>query len=340
MHRKILVADPDAQVLHLATPGSRASLRTGRIVVTKAREQLATVPIERVYGLVAHGNTDLSSALIRELLWRDITVVWCSSAGRVIGWAASAHRPNGGPRVRQHVASANGHLDLARSVITAKICNQATLLRRHGNAPDAVRRLRVLQRRAGEVSSLPELFGIEGDAAARYFAAFATMLSPRVIKDDGIVFAARDRRPARDPVNAALNYAYGLLLADTIRAVVACGLDPHAGFLHSSERNKPALALDLAEEFRAPIADSVVLGAFNNGELRPHDFSCVTGSTHLRQTGRSALIAAYERRVSGRFTHPLFGYQVTWRRAMEVQARLVLGVIDGTQPHYRGITTR
>lgn len=94
------------------------------------------------------------------------------------------------------------------------------------------------------------------------------------------------------------------------------------------------------EEMRAPVADSVVIGAFNNGELSRTDFSDVTGSTRLRPSGRSSLIKAYERRVTTQFKHPSFGYQVTWRRAMEVQARLILGVLDGTQPTYRGIETR
>ena len=141
-------------------------------------------------------------------------------------------------------------------------------------------------------------------------------------------------------MNATLNYVYGMLLADMIRAVVACGLDPHAGFLHSSNRNKPALALDLCEEFRAPIADSVVVGAFNNGELSSGDFTAALGPTRLRERGRRALIAAYERRAQTRFRHPIFGYSVTWRRAMEVQARMLLGVIDGTQREYIGIRIR
>ena len=121
---------------------------------------------------------------------------------------------------------------------------------------------------------------------------------------------------------------------------MACGLDPHAGFLHSSERNKPALALDLCEELRAPVADSVVINAFNNAEIKARDFSNITGSTRLRDEGRNALIAAYGRRVMTQFRHPLFGYQVTWRRAMEIQARLVLGVVDGTHTSYKGISTR
>ena len=340
VRRRVLVADPDSQVLHLATPGSRAFIRSGRIRVEKGREEIGSVPAERVMSLVVHGNVDVSSALIRELLWRGAPILWCSGTGRLVGWAAPAASPNGGPRVSQHVASASGHLGLAREFVAAKICNQATLLRRHGSASATVSELRDLQARARLASSLPELLGIEGDAAARYFSAFETMLTAAVRQAQGLKLDTRTRRPARDPVNAALNFCYGMLLADVTRAVVACGLDPHAGFLHSSGRNKPALALDLSEEFRAPVADAVVIAAFNNGEVKVRDFTSVTGSTRLRDDGRAALIRAYERRVMTEFRHPLFGYQVTWRRAMEIQARLVLGVIDGTQGSYKGIATR
>lgn len=141
-------------------------------------------------------------------------------------------------------------------------------------------------------------------------------------------------------MNAALDYTYALLLGDCIRSLVACGLDPHAGFLHSSSRNKPALALDLMEEFRAPVADSVVVRAIRNGEIGEQDFIGDIDSCRMTDHGRRQLIAGFERRIETSFRHPIFGYDVTWRRAIEVQARLVLGAIDGTQPGYKGVTVR
>ncbi len=337
--RRILVADPDTQIVHLAAAGSRASTRGGRLLVHAHGAETASIPLERIQGVVVHGNVDLTGGLIRELLWRSLAIVWCTGTGRVVGWAVPGAGPNGAVRVRQHEAAAGGRLDLAREFVGAKIANQATLLRRNGHADAMLATLRSLQRRAAHARTATELLGVEGEAAAIYFSRFSTMLSSRVLAS-GINFATRSGRPARDPVNAALNYAYAMLLADLVRAVAACGLDPHAGFLHTSTRNKPALALDLCEEFRAPLADSTVVGAFNNGELGPGDFSDVLGATRLREAGRRTLIAAYERRAQTEFRHPVFGYQVTWRRAMEVQARMVLGVIDGTQARYVGIRTR
>ena len=232
--RRIVVADPDTQVLHLTTAGSRAYISRGRIEVSKSGEKLGTFPIERVQGLVVHGNVDLSSGLIRELLWRSPSVVWCTSSGRVTGWAQPVQGANGGPRLLQHVASHDGRIDLARQFIAAKIANQATLLRRHSTGTDVVARLRALQRQALDAPSLTDLFGIEGEAAARYFENFLTMIRPKIIDTEELTFSTRTRRPARDLLNAALNFCYGLATADALRAVVACGLDPNAGFLHSS----------------------------------------------------------------------------------------------------------
>jgi CRISPR-associated protein Cas4/CRISPR-associated endonuclease Cas2 len=167
VRRRVLAADPDAQVVHLATPGARASVRAGRLRVHKADEQLTSVPLERVLAVVVHGNTDLSSGLVRELLWRRVPVVWCSSSGRVIGWAVSARSPNALGRVRQHVTAERGHLGLARQFIAAKIGNQATLLRRHGSTPQTVAALRLLRRRAAEATSLADIFGVEGERTQR-----------------------------------------------------------------------------------------------------------------------------------------------------------------------------
>lgn len=335
--RRVRVLDPDTQVVHLSTFGARAGISAGRIVVTKAGEKIGEVPIERVLALQVHGNVDVSSALLRELLWRGLTVVWCTGIGRVVGWASSASSPNGLTRVAQHVASAEGRLAIAREMLAAKVSNQATQARRSlGNVPQ-VAALRSLSARLLECATWQDALGVEGEAASVYFELF-----PRLLVKEAASWAwsGRSGRPARDPVNALLNYAYGMLLSDCIRAVVSCGLDPHAGFIHSSNRNKPALALDLMEEFRAPVADSVVINAINNGEVRPDDFDDRLGSVRLNDRARKALIAGYERRVQTEFRHPVFGYQVSWRRAMEVQARQVLGYLDGSQPRYVGVRVR
>lgn len=336
--RRIVVSDPDTQVVYLGTPGSRASTRQGQMIVSKSDETLAKIPLERIQALQVHGNIDLTSGLIRELLWRKVPIVWSSGTGRMYGWALSTYGPNGQHRVTQHVASAEGRLALAREFVASKIANQGTQLRRSGASAQLITQIRNIQRRVTEAQRWQDVIGLEGEAASLYFGNWSQLMKPR--ERDRWDWSGRSGRPATDPLNALLNYAYGALTSDALRAIISCGLDPHAGFLHSSGRNKPALALDLMEEFRAPVADSVVQTVVNNREVDPKDFDNRLGTSRMNDKARKALIVAYERRMQTEFRHPVFGYSVTWRRALEIQARQVLGFLDGTQNEYRGIRVR
>lgn len=337
--RRISVADPDAEILHVQTYGSRVRLRSHRVEVVKGEETLASVPLERVGGIVVFGNADLSSAVVRELLWRRASIVWCTGRGRVVGWASTAESPHGLERSHQHALSLEGSLSFAREAIRAKIANQATALRRHGCQTEA-EKLRAVSGEIRSSQSIPNVLAMEGQAAAIYFARFPDFLKGEDAEFFRLHWPGRRGRGATDPLNLMLNISYGLLVSDAIRAIAACGLDPAAGFLHSSSRNKPALALDLMEEFRTPIAESVVIRAINNGEVQRDHFTDSVGDWRIRDSGRRSLVRAYDRRVKTEFKHPVFGYQVSWRRAVEVQARMVLALVEGTRRDYRGIVTR
>jgi len=331
--RRIAVADPMGQILHLSTPGSRARLRRGRIEVISRDQEPVTVPLAQVAGVAVHGNVDVSSALLREILARGFPILWCSWSGKVIGWANPIDTPNGDARGPQHRLPAETRLQVTRSIVAAKIANQRGLLRRH--KLEGREAMRPLADRARTANTVEEAVGFEGAAAAAYFRLLDGALRP-----DWATLAGRHARPARDAVNAALNLSYGLLLMDVLRAVVACGLDPSGGVIHSPGRNKPALALDLMEEFRPTVADSTVLWAINNGELKERDFRNDLGTVRLSERGRKALIAAYERRVASEFRHPRYGYRVTWRCAMEIQARMFLATVLSPDEEYEAIVTR
>jgi CRISPR-associated endonuclease Cas1 len=153
-------------------------------------------------------------------------------------------------------------------------------------------------------------------------------------------FEKRNRRPPADPVNALLSYAYSLLTRAVSVALTAVGFDAYRGFYHQPRYGRPALALDLMEPFRPLIADSAVIMAINNAEVRPSDFVSAAGSVALTNDGRRRFIASFERRLSQEVTHPLFGYRVSYRRLLEVQARLLARHLLGEIPDYPNFTTR
>ena len=335
---RIMVKVPDHAVTHLATPGARAYLKSGRMHVSKNGDEITSVPLDSIQALQIHGNVDVSSGLMRELMWRNIPILWCSGTGRLMGWSVSSYGPNGETRVAQHVASHEGRLDLAREFISAKIHNQIVLLRRSDKNNNVLFDMKHIEKSVVNANRIQDILSLEGQAAALYFSQFHHLIS--VNKRNEWPWLERMRHPAPDPLNALLDYTYSLLLSDCIRAIVSCGLDAHAGFLHSSKRNKPALALDLMEEFRAPIADSVVQTVVNNGEIKRNGFANVMGSVRLRDETRKTLIGAYERRMATELKHPVYAYRASWRRIVEIQARMVLGRLEGSLERYRGIRVR
>jgi CRISPR-associated protein Cas1 len=150
----------------------------------------------------------------------------------------------------------------------------------------------------------------------------------------------RNRRPPRDPLNALLSFCYSMLTKDLVAVTLGVGLDPYLGVYHRSRYGRPSLALDLAEEFRPLIADSVVIALLNNGEITSADFIRRAGAVSLMPDARRTVLRAYERRLDAEVKHPMFGYRISYRRVLDLQARLLAATIVGEIPTYPPMVTR
>lgn len=339
--RRLLAGDSPAKPLYATTPGSFIRKRSGRLVLEDEGEETATRRLIDISHLAVFGNVTVGAAAVRACMDNDIPILWFSHGG----WFSGYSIPHGGSwvarRQAQYSAAADSAIALPYAVafVRGKIKNQRTLLRRLGG-DDVDATLDRLERLVGQARSsetVESLLGIEGTAARLYFQAFPLMLSSRGQDFD---FESRNRRPPKDPINAMLSFAYALLLRDATVAVLSAGLDPQVGFLHKPRFGRPSLALDLAEEFRPLVADSTVLMAVNNGEVRDSHFISRAGAVAMTKKGRAALIKAYERRVAVKLKHPLFGYKTTYRRCMELQGRQLAAVIDRDLEAYSPLTTR
>jgi CRISPR-associated protein Cas1 len=190
--------------------------------------------------------------------------------------------------------------------------------------------------RVARVESAESLLGLEGMAAKCYFQGFFDLLRGRHEFD----VTGRNRRPPRDPVNAVLSFVYSMLIKELTIVLQSVGFDPMLGFFHRPRFGRPGLALDCSEEYRPLIGDSVTLMVFNNGEVDHGSFLERAGAVTLTEAGRRAVIAAYERRMAQEVTHPIFGYRLSYRRVLEVQARLLARAVTGELPEYTPFSTR
>ena len=310
-------------------------------------EKINGARLAEVSQLVLMGNIYVTTPCLHELMGRDIPVSWHGFGGWFIGHTVGTGHKNVELRTAQYKASfdAAACLRLARGLVVAKIQNSRTMLRRNwkvGEAPEALldtfRQDIDLARRA---KGLPELLGAEGNAAARYFGEFRNVLRAGEGGEElAFDFTRRNRRPPADPVNALLSFAYSLLARTWTMTLSAVGFDPYRGFYHQPRYGRPALALDMMEPFRPLIADSSVIQVINNGEVRPSDFISAAGSVALDADGRKRFISAFERRLSHEVTHPVFGYRVSYRRLLEIQARLLGRYLLGELDDYPNFVTR
>ena len=349
--RPIAVRRDEMLPLYVQANNARLAKKGETITITEEEGPTTTARLIDVSQVVLMGNVRMTTPCLHELMRREVPVTWHSYGGWFLGHTMGLGHKNVELREAQYRASFTSAVSLAvaRSIVAAKVRNARTMVRRNWRGEEEARErvlttLRRLAERTRHARDVDTLLGLEGEAAAVYFRAFSGLLRANEAENtEGTAplpafrFDRRNRRPPTDPVNALLSFAYAMLTRTFTVTLSAIGFDVYRGFYHRPRYGRPALALDLMEPFRPIVADSTVLQAINNGEVRAGDFLHGGAGTALKPAGRKRFIAAFERRLTQESTHPLFGYRLSMRRLIEVQGRLFGRYLMGEikeYPHY------
>jgi CRISPR-associated protein Cas1 len=331
----------DGEVLVVQTPGAQIGQRGDELLVSVKGEDVRKLPGQQVRAIYCYGAVQMTAQAVSTCLELGIDVSYFSPAGRFLGMLGGLPASGVDARRGQYrlFEMPGVRLQLAREVIRAKIHNQRVMLMRNGDVPDRVTSLMASFRDSTESArDLTALLGVEGSAAALYFEQFESMLKQR--DDWKFDWRGRNRRPPRDPVNALLSLGYSMLAKELTGVCYSVGLDPFLGFMHQPRYGRPALALDLMEEFRPLIADSVAISLINRGELGPEDFIKSANGMFLTDKGRRPFWEGWFRRLDTEVSHPEFSYKMAYRRMLEVQARQLWRFVRGEALTYHGFVTR
>ena len=316
------------------------------------------IPLVKIDEVVVLGEVTLTASALHLLLERDIEITFLSHYGQFKGRLSPSFSKNAILRMAQYRAHADmtRRCELARRFVIGKLSNQRQRLQRfsrtHQDA-EVSQEIKQLTDLIGGLATFPvhqppgrkplasgdhrvagtaleTILGMEGAGSAAYFHCFGKLLSdPRQWP-----FPGRVKRPPTDPVNSLLSFGYSLLTNKVASAVQLVGFDHFVGYLHSSFYGRPALALDLMEEFRPVIVDSVVLTLLNNRMLTPNDFVIELGAYRLKDERRKLFFTQFEERLNEEVIHPLFGYKTSYRRCLELQVRLLAKVLTGEIEEY------
>jgi CRISPR-associated protein Cas1 len=337
--------DPYLRSLYLMQQGAVLAKEDERFVIRKNGVILSKVPALKVDQILVFGNIQITTPAMQFCLREDIPIFLLSSRGRYYGVIESLATD----KVLLHrdqfarVTEPNFVLQVSREIVRGKVANTRTLLLRAARkgASDAVHEATtMLQSILNSVecaSSVETLRGLEGAAAAQYFAVW-----PEFVGKEWH-FEGRKRRPPPDPVNSLLSFGYTLLFYNTYALVRAQGLHPHVGFYHELRPGHPALISDLMEEFRAPIVDATVLALLHRKQVQPDDFRMPPEAGMpclMKEEARRKVTRAFEAVFNRPVTHPDAGDHCDYRRAIALQAQRLVAVIKGEQPVYKPFLRR
>lgn len=320
-----------------------------RLKVTKQKETLIDVPLLKVSSIVLFGRVSVTPDAMQSLLEHQIDLCFLTAFGKYIGRMQPPVSGNSLLRKAQFRAAESAHqcLKFSQGFIKGKLANMRVLLvrqareeqegsERHRALDAAITRIKLAESSLARAQDVDQARGYEGEASAQYFGVF-----DHLIKQNGLTFEKRLKRPPTDPVNAMLSFGYALLANDLHSAINIVGLDPYVGYLHADRHGKPSLALDLMEEFRALVVDSVVLTMINKRMVTPDDFDRQLGGVcNMKDAARRTFLRQYEERKLTEFRHPIFNYKMSYRQAFEMQTRILAKALKGEIEEYVPLLTK
>ncbi len=331
-------------VLYVQTQGAVLHLEHDTVRVAIERETRLRAPLLRLSGIVVMGQVTITPFLIQRCAEDGRSLVWLDRNGRFKARLEGKVRGNVLLRRAQHLALSDPDrpLDIGRQIVAAKVQNSRQVLLRAAREAsdgedkvalgDAGERLVGILERLHHCPDLNAVRGAEGEAARAYFGVFGYM-----VRADRANFTpdGRTRRPPRDRVNSVLSFLYALLRGECASALEGVGLDPQVGYLHVLRPGRPALALDLMEEFRPVIADRLAITLVNRRQLKAEHFEETPGNAvQLTEEGRRAVIVAYQQRKEEELQHRVLKQKVPLGLVPHVQARLLARHLRGDLPHY------
>ncbi len=328
--------------LYVVEQGARLEREYGTIVVVKEDEMLARVPLSRLTHVVLVGRVGVTTPALLSMLRQGCHLSLVDRRGQLQGQLVAPLGRNVELRKRQYEVSGERKFcgRLVKAVVYGKVRNSLVLMKRLVRRKRVVSSGRIEQveeilHRVEQEESVDGLRGLEGLAARTYF----SLLREAVPAE--FAFTKRERRPPRDPVNALLSLGYTLLYEGVRTALEVVGLDPYVGFFHAEKYGRPALALDLAEEFRAPVVDSLVLTLVNKRMIKPKDFvQGADGGLYLRKRGLRVFLREFSERLQTSVMHERVHRSLTYQKIFEVQARQLARFIKGQIDAYEAFRWR
>lgn len=286
--------------LYVTEAGSFIKRKGGHVVVGRNHEVLFEVPFESIDDVTVFNSVHISASLITDFIANGIPITWLSGYGKYFGTLINTNTVDIHKHQRQFTIRGDKEfcLELSKKIITAKVNNQLTILRRYErNLPEGTVNMQInnichIRKNIYKATTTDELMGYEGIISRIYFEALGKIVPPK------FAFTKRSKQPPLDPFNAMLGLGYSMLFNEIMAGAINAGLHPFVGCMHALKGGHPALISDLIEEWRAPVIDSLVLTLVKRNMIYPEeDFQYADEGCYLNSEGRKIFLGAYNKKI-------------------------------------------
>lgn len=330
------------ETLYILTQDSYVYHRNENICISIGGTEKASIPISQIHSIVFFGKNTASTSLFGFCGSNDVTITFLDQFGNFEGRLCGKVSGNVLLRKRQYdQLNDQGMMNnTVQNILYAKLLNSKLLMMRYARNSRTEEGKQALVQSASSLAdlskelekaiSIDSMRGIEGAAANIYFSQFDHMLGDNI----EFTFKERSRRPPKNEVNAVLSFLYTQLTHDVVAGLEAVGLDPAVGYLHTLRPGRPSFALDIMEEFRAPLCDRLAITLFNRKQLASKHFIVQGEGMNLNDKGRSLVLSAWRSRKLEEITHPFLNEKIPIGLIPYTQAMLFARVLRGDLDQY------
>lgn len=285
--------------LYVVQQGCYVCLEQQKLLIKRGENSLGEVQLPLLEQVLVFGRSQITTQAIHACLKNNIPIAFLSRMGYCYGRIMPIERGYRQLTRYQQQLTARERLIIAQQIVEAKLRNSRVLLMRQYRTRQkeslelAIKSLDYFARKTLTVTTVEQLFGIEGAGAAQYFQALGECIAYEEFK-----LMVRTRRPPKNPTNAMLSFGYQVLWNHLLTLLEIQGLDPYYACLHQGSYRHAALASDLIEEFRVPIIDSLVLWMINRRFVNSDtDFYYQEGGCFLNNQGRQKFLKFWLQRM-------------------------------------------
>jgi len=293
------------------------------------------VPVETTSEIHAFGEVDLSTKLLNFLAQNHIPL----HVYNYYGYWSGSYMPreqyvSGHLTLAQaaHYLDHDKRMTLARLFVRGSLANMEKVVgyyaRRGADLKSLVEDFALKKAAVGIPATSEELMALEGGSRERYYGAWDDIL-----KGDDFAFEKRTRRPPMNRINALVSFGNSLMYVTVLSEIHKTHLDPRIGFLHTTNRRRYTLNLDVAEIFKPIIVDRVIFTLVNRGVLKAKDFRNATEGVFLTENGNKTFLEAYDARLKETVQHPKLGRAVSYRRLIRLELYKLEKHLLGDEPY-------